>query len=47
MFLLSQQKTKKVSIVVFGGTKSAGKSFLANQFVKNENPDAGFKLSHM
>jgi nicotinamide riboside kinase len=47
MFLLSQQKAKKVSIVAFGGTKSTGKSFLANQFVKNCEPDAGFKLSHM
>lgn len=48
MFLLSQMKTRKVSIVVFGGTKSSGKSFLANQYVDCSRVlPTGFKLSHM
>jgi len=48
MFLLSQMKTKKVNIVVFGGTKGSGKSFLANYFVNNiQTLSDGFKLSHM
>ena len=48
MILLSQMKTRKVCIVVFAGTKSSGKSFLANQFINaHKILSNGFKLSHM